>query len=201
MPGMEQRVKLLVKRSVLVQHSYPTAPRIAPLTATSLTALLLSSLVAVVVVVVRLSPSAVVPCRATSGSAGYDLSSAASLVVPSRGRAVIPTDLSIAVPPGTYGRVAPRSGLALKSGIDVGAGVVDSDYRGPLGVILFNHSDADFSIAAGDRVAQLILEVIAVADVEETDELTSTERGHGGFGSTGVAISKRTKVDDSRGEM
>ena len=99
------------------------------------------------------------------------------------------------MPHGTYGRIAPRSGLALKAGIDVGAGVVDSDYRGPLGVLLFNHSDSDFNITTGDRVAQLILERIAVAEVEETDELTDTDRGHGGFGSTGVAASKRAKVE------
>ena len=110
----------------------------------------------------------------------------------------MPTDLSVSVPPGTYGRIAPRSGLALRCGVDVGAGVVDSDYRGPVGVILFNHSDTDFSISAGDRIAQLILEKIEQADVVETDELGSTERGHGGFGSTGVAANhKKAKLHDS----
>lgn len=128
------------------------------------------------------------------------MSAAASVTVPSRGRVLVPTDLSLCVPSGTYGRIAPRSGLALKCGIDVGAGVLDSDYRGPLGVLLFNHSDSDFSIAAGDRIAQLILEKIAVADVEEADELTNTERGLGGFGSTGVATSERVKMDDNGNE-
>ena len=96
---------------------------------------------------------------------------------------------AIAVPPGTYGRIAPRSGLAWKNSLDTGAGVIDEDYRGNVGVILFNHSDVDFSFAVGDRVAQLVLERIAIADVEEVATLDDTARGAGGFGSTGVAAS------------
>lgn len=82
--------------------------------------------------------------------------------------------------------VAPRSGLAWKHSIDVGAGVIDADYRGPLGVILFNHSDVDFEVKVGDRIAQLIIEKIMTPDVLEVDDLDSTTRGTGGFGSTGV---------------
>ncbi|KAF6175268.1 hypothetical protein GIB67_030486 [Kingdonia uniflora] len=78
--------------------------------------------------------------------AGYDLSSAIEAKVPARGKALIPTDLSIAISQGTYARIAPRSGLTWKHSIDVGAGVIDADYRGPVGVILFNHSDVDFEI-------------------------------------------------------
>lgn len=81
---------------------------------------------------------------------------------------------------------APRSGLAWKNSIDVLAGVVDADYRGPVGVILFNHSDTDFEVKAGDRVAQLIIEVIMKPEVVEVEDLDSTVRGAGGFGSTGV---------------
>lgn len=84
------------------------------------------------------------------------------------------------------GYVAPRSGLAWKHSIDVGAGVIDADYRGPVGVILFNHSDADFEVKVGDRIAQLIIEQIITPNVIEVDDLDSTERGAGGFGSTGV---------------
>jgi len=76
-------------------------------------------------------------------------------VVEARGKAIIPTDLKVAVPHGTYGRVAPRSGLAAKNFIDVGAGVVDEDYRGPLGVVLFNHADVAFEVKQGDRIAQV----------------------------------------------
>lgn len=81
---------------------------------------------------------------------------------------------------------APRSGLALKHAIDVGAGVIDADYRGPVGVILFNHFDVDFEVKVGDRIAQLILEKIVTPAVLEVEDLDSTTRGEGGFGSTGV---------------
>ena len=136
----------------------------------------------------KLSAHAVPPARASAGAAGYDLCAAYDAVVPANGgRALVKTDVAVAVPPGTYGRVAPRSGLALKSGIDVGAGVIDEDYRGNVGVILFNHGDADFAIKAGDRIAQLVLERIAVAEVVVVEDLDATERGAGGFGSTGVA--------------
>ena len=83
-------------------------------------------------------------------------------------------------------RVAPRSGLAAKKFIDVGAGVVDCDYRGPLGIVLFNFSDEDFEVKKGDRVAQFILERICMAHIVEVESLDETERGEGGFGSTGI---------------
>ncbi|KAJ6395360.1 hypothetical protein OIU77_020593 [Salix suchowensis] len=134
----------------------------------------------------RLSENAVLPSRGSRLSAGYDLSSASVAKVPARGKALIPTDLSIAIPEGTYARVAPRSGLTLKHSIDVGAGVIDADYRGPIGVILFNHSDVDFEIKVGDRIAQLIVEKIVTPDVMEVEDLDATVRGAGGFGSTGV---------------
>jgi hypothetical protein len=98
----------------------------------------------------------------------------------------VKTDLSIAIPVGTYARVAPRSGLAWKHSIDVGAGIIDADYRGPVGVILFNHSDTDFTIQAGDRIAQLILQLIITPQVLEVEDLDTTTRGEGGFGSTGI---------------
>ncbi|XP_019187107.1 PREDICTED: deoxyuridine 5'-triphosphate nucleotidohydrolase-like [Ipomoea nil] len=134
----------------------------------------------------KLSENAVLPSRGSPLSAGYDLSSAAETKVPARGKALIPTDLSIAVPEGTYARIAPRSGLAWKHSIDVGAGVIDADYRGAVGVILFNHSDVDFEVKVGDRIAQLIIQNIVTPEVEEVDDLDSTVRGSGGFGSTGV---------------
>ncbi|PWA55186.1 deoxyuridine triphosphate nucleotidohydrolase/Deoxycytidine triphosphate deaminase [Artemisia annua] len=134
----------------------------------------------------KLSENAVLPTRGSSLAAGYDLSSAVEAKVPARGKALIATDLSIAVPQGTYARIAPRSGLAWKHSIDVGAGVVDADYRGPVGVILFNHSDADFEVKVGDRIAQLIIEKIITPEVIEVEDLDATVRGAGGFGSTGV---------------
>ncbi|KAL4566355.1 hypothetical protein LXL04_030469 [Taraxacum kok-saghyz] len=134
----------------------------------------------------KLSEKAILPARGSSLAAGYDLSSATDTKVPARGKALVPTDLSIAVPEGTYARIAPRSGLAWKHSIDVGAGVVDADYRGPVGVILFNHSDTDLEVKAGDRIAQLIIQKIITPEVMEVDDLDSTVRGAGGFGSTGV---------------
>lgn len=117
--------------------------------------------------VTRQTPRAFLPKRASAGSAGYDLASAEDCTVPARGRLLVSTGLVVKIPGGCYGRVAPRSGLALKHGIDVGAGVIDNDYTGVLGVVLFNHNDAPFEIKWGDRIAQLILEVNMHADVQE----------------------------------
>nr|POF06811.1 deoxyuridine 5'-triphosphate nucleotidohydrolase [Quercus suber] len=111
--------------------------------------------------------------------------SATETKVPARGKALVPTNLSIAIPEGTYACVVPRSGLAWKHSIDVGAGVIDADYRGPVGVMLFNHSDVDFEVKVGDRIAQLIIEKIVTPDVIEVEDLDATVRGEGGFGSTG----------------
>ena len=91
----------------------------------------------------------------------------------------------MALPEGTYGRVAPRSGLAVKHGIDTGAGVVDADYRGELGVVLFNNSDEDYTISEGERIAQLVVEKIWTGDITVVDSLDDTTRSSGGFGSTG----------------
>uniref|UniRef100_A0ACD5W8Q2 Uncharacterized protein n=1 Tax=Avena sativa TaxID=4498 RepID=A0ACD5W8Q2_AVESA len=134
----------------------------------------------------KLSENAILPRRGSALAAGYDLSSAVEATVPARGKALVATDLSIAIPEGTYARVAPRSGLALKHSIDVGAGVIDADYRGPVGVVLFNHSEVDFAVKPGDRIAQLIIEVIMTPEVAEVEDLDATVRGEGGFGSTGV---------------
>lgn len=134
----------------------------------------------------KLSEFATIPTRGSKLSAGYDLCSAYDYVIAARGKEMVKTDLQIALPSGCYGRVAPRSGLAWKNFIDVGAGVIDEDYRGPVNVILFNFGDQDFTIKRGDRIAQLICEKIEQTDLCEVSELDSTERGQSGFGSTGV---------------
>lgn len=133
-----------------------------------------------------LSEDATVPKRGTPYAAGYDLSSAEYNEVPARGRKLIKTDIAVAIPSGTYARVAPRSGLAFKHGIDVMAGVIDEDYRGAVGVILYNTSDEPFQVSIGDRIAQLILEKIETPLVNVVEELDETGRGEGGFGSTGM---------------
>merc|ERR1711912_112299 len=105
------------------------------------------------------------------------------------GKMVCKTDLAIRMPEGVYGRVAPRSGLAYKKGIDVGAGVIDADYRGNVGVLLFNldfMKNEVFEVKKGDRIAQLVVERIEMLDLEECDSLSETKRGDGGFGSTGT---------------
>lgn len=134
----------------------------------------------------KLDSNAVLPVRSSTGAAGYDLASCEECVVPSRGKALVRTGLAVKVPSGTYGRVAPRSGLAWKNFIDTGAGVIDEDYRGELKVLLFNHSDTEFEVKLGDRIAQLILEQICTPEVQEVVDLDATIRGAGGFGSTGV---------------
>ena len=128
---------------------------------------------------------AVIPKRATEGSAGLDISSSVDTVVPSQKWLAVPTGISITVPKYCYARIAPRSGLTFKYGIQIGAGVVDSDYTGEIKVIMFNHGENDFNIKTGDRIAQLILEKILTNELEEVEELVKTDRGAGGFGSTG----------------
>ncbi|GAA5908051.1 hypothetical protein JCM6882_000212 [Rhodosporidiobolus microsporus] len=152
---------------------------------TSSTAAAMSTFPASSFLVQRLTEAAKLPVRGSALAAGYDISSAEDKVVPAQGKALISTGLSIAVPEGTYGRVAPRSGLASKHMIDTGAGVIDADYRGEVKVLLFNLSKEDFQVTAGDRIAQLILERIATPDVQEVASLSETQRGAGGFGSTG----------------
>jgi dUTP pyrophosphatase len=136
----------------------------------------------------KLSDNATMPTRGSQFAAGHDLHSAVNAVVPAGGKLLVPTDLSFAIMNRNYyARIAPRSGLALKNHIDVGAGVVDCDYRGPVGVVLFNHSpDTDFVISKGDRIAQVIFERIGNVQFTEVDELSDTVRGAGGFGSTGT---------------
>ncbi|KAG8178444.1 hypothetical protein JTE90_016116 [Oedothorax gibbosus] len=135
--------------------------------------------------VVKLSSHAKVPSKGSKLAAGYDLYSAYDYVVPPKGKVLAKTDIQVQIPEGHYGRVAPRSGLAVKNFIDVGAGVVDEDYRGNLGVVLFNFGSEDFKVNKGDRIAQLICEKICYPELEEVEELEETERGEGGFGSTG----------------
>lgn len=137
-----------------------------------------------------LNDKARAPSRGSQLAAGYDIYASEETVVPARGQALVSTGVAIVCPMGTYGRVAPRSGLAVKHGISTGAGVVDADYRGEVKVVLFNHGESDFKVLPGDRIAQLVLEQIVTPSLEVLDDsqwadLQQTERGAGGFGSTG----------------
>lgn len=157
-----------------------------------------------------LNAKAKIPTRGSPMSAGYDLYASEDVTIAANGRGIVKTGISVAAeqrpykislaggalttaPNSSYNvqmyfRLAPRSGLAVKNGINVGAGVVDADYRGEIGVVLFNHSNEDFKVAVGDRIAQMIPELMmhpAGEPFKIVDELSTTQRGDGGFGSTG----------------
>jgi len=136
----------------------------------------------------RLSQDAFIPTKGSDGAAGYDLYAAHDCIIEPQSKALIKTDLAIAVPYGCYGRIAPRSGFSWKMHTDIGAGVIDSDYRGNVGVVVFNLSNKEVMVTKGDRIAQLILERICHANIVEVldGELGETQRGDGGFGSTGI---------------
>ena len=127
------------------------------------------------------------PAYATAGAAGMDVVSAEDVTLEPGARHPVATGLSMAIPHGYEIQVRPRSGLAFKHGITVPntPGTIDSDYRGELKVLLINHGTEAFPIARGDRVAQLVLAPVVQASWQEVDELDATERGAGGFGSTG----------------
>jgi dUTP pyrophosphatase len=133
----------------------------------------------------RLNHAAILPSRGSDGACGLDIHSSESVVLGPGSRQGVRTGLSVAIPEGCYGRIAPRSGLALKHGIDTLAGVVDSDYRGEIVCILINLSDTAFEISSGDRIAQLIIEKYDRLEPEWADMLEVTARNTGGFGSTG----------------
>ena len=136
----------------------------------------------------KLNKGALMPVKGSAFAAGYDLHALTDATIPARGKALVGTGLAFAIPEGNYGRIAPRSGLAAKHSIDVGAGVIDSDYRGEVKVLLFNLSDVDFTLKAQERCAQLIIEKYTPTEILEVEGmLDETARGAGGFGSTGVA--------------
>lgn len=141
----------------------------------------------------RLDPDLQMPSYATDGDAGADLVAAESVTLaPGGGRALVPTGAAIAIPAGYAGFVQPRSGLAYKHGVTVlnTPGLIDSGYRGELKVLLINTDpQTPFEVVRGDRIAQLVIQRIEHVDFVEVDELPSSERGDGGFGSTGVKSS------------
>lgn len=133
----------------------------------------------------RLSPEAIIPRRGTSGAAGFDIYAAGNAKVQAGDYISIPTKIAVRVPDGYVGLIKPRSGLAVRHGIDTMAGVIDSDYTGEIKVILTKHSHGELRINEGDRIAQLVITKIET-EWEEVDELEGTDRGEKGFGSTGV---------------
>jgi dUTP pyrophosphatase len=138
--------------------------------------------------IVRLDPRATVPARAHPGDAGLDLCALAGMVLRPGERASIPTGIAVEIPPGRAGLVLPRSGLAARHGIALvnAPGLIDSGYRGELRVLLLNTDRAaSFEVAAGDRIAQLVLLAVDLTTPVEVDALSWSERGTGGLGSSG----------------
>jgi dUTP pyrophosphatase len=138
----------------------------------------------------KLNLNAILPTQATKGDAGYDLYSIDDAPLFGSQRRLFKTGIAVEIPEGYYGRIAPRSGLALKQGIDVLGGVIDASYRGEIGVILVNTTAKGDElqithIKKGDKIAQLIIEKCHQVEWEEVKELAETDRGAGGFGSTG----------------
>ena len=141
------------------------------------------------VLVKKLNPKVELPKYKTEGSSGMDLMALIEnpITIKSQNSALIPTGLSIAIPKDTEVQIRPRSGLAAKSNISVlnTPGTIDSDYRGEIKIILFNHGKEEFTVNNNDRIAQMILMPVLKAKFEEVEELPKTVRGSGGFGSTG----------------
>jgi len=135
----------------------------------------------------KLNPDAVLPSYAREGDAGLDLCAVKALVIEPGKSALVPTGIAIELPSGTEAQVRPRSGLALKHGISVlnTPGTVDEGYRGEVGVILINHGTAAFRVEPGMKIAQMVVSPRIQVTVEEVPELSDTQRGSGGFGSTG----------------
>jgi len=134
---------------------------------------------------VLLDAGGALPAYASAGAAGADLRASEALEIAAGSRAAVATGVRLEIPPGHVGLVWPRSGLAVRHGIDTLAGVIDSDYRGELKVVLVNHGDEPFRIAPGDRVAQLLVQRVERVRFTATEQVADTARGSGGFGSTG----------------
>lgn len=133
----------------------------------------------------KLDPRAILPTRGSVLAAGLDIYVIEDLTIRPGERALGRTGLAVAIPEGYYGRVAPRSGLASKQGLDVLAGVIDADYRGEIGCLLYNAGNEAIQLPAQSKICQLIIEKIITPNAVWADDISETERGSGGFGSTG----------------
>ncbi len=134
----------------------------------------------------RLSPTANLPIRGSKYAAGLDLFANETKTIQPNSSALISTGIGMVIPHGYYGRIAPRSGFSVKTGLMVNAGVIDSDYRGEVKILFANPTADSVQVNAGEKVAQIVVERIALLDVEEVENLDETERGANGFGSTGT---------------
>jgi len=146
--------------------------------------------IAEIIYVKLLNEKAKLPCRMSSSSSGADLSACLDkpVIIPPGKYSIIPTGIAVAIPEGYEGQVRPRSGLAFKYGISIvnTPGTIDADYRGEIKVLILNLGDEDFTVNHGDRIAQMIINPIVMAQYQEQNELPDSSRGEKGFGSTGV---------------
>ena len=149
-----------------------------------------------IVTVKRVCKNAKLPIRGTERAAGYDLAAAQTTVIPAQGKVLVKIGLSMALPLGCHGRIAPKSGLALKKFIDVGVGVVDTDYRRELRVILFNFGKQDFAVNMVDKIAQLIVEKIKTPTIKQTDSLEESRQDSKGYGSRGINSERSEPIQD-----
>jgi dUTP pyrophosphatase len=133
----------------------------------------------------RLSPTANLPVRGSKYAAGLDLFADETKTIQAGSSGLISTGISMVIPHGYYGRIAPRSGFSVKTGLMVNAGVIDSDYRGEVKILFANPTINSVQVNSGEKVAQIVVERIALLDVEEVESLEESERGANGFGSTG----------------
>lgn len=148
--------------------------------------------------VLKLDDNANIPQRRYNTDAGYDLFSSEVTTIKKRSHGLVKTSIAIPFPPGYYVRICSRSGLSVKHGIEVGAGVVDCGYTGEIKILLYNHSDEHFQIYKGDKIAQMILHRIETPDIEQVstlEQLGESDRGVNGFGSTGVHSSYKVSGD------
>jgi dUTP pyrophosphatase len=133
----------------------------------------------------KLDERALLPSRGSLYAAGLDLYSIEDLTIEPKQRYLARTGLAVAIPEAHYGRIAPRSGLAMRTGLDVLSGVIDADYRGEIGCLLYNTGDETIVLPAQTKICQLIIEKIITPEAMWADEIDETVRGSGGFGSTG----------------
>mgnify|MGYP001576273963 CR=1 FL=1 len=134
----------------------------------------------------KISDDAIIPHYAYQGDAGIDIFSAEEIIIKAGERKNIRTGVKMELPEGFVGLVWDKSGLALKNGIKTMAGVIDACYRGEIGIVLINLSDQDYKIEKGQKIAQMLIQKVERAEIEEAQELSETKRSSGGFGSTGL---------------
>ncbi len=139
----------------------------------------------------KVKPDAILPSYAHPGDAGMDVFSAIDIIIPPHDRVTIPLGISIALPAGYVSLLWDKSGLASKSGLTMLAGVIDAHYRGEYMVVVYNTTSQPYNVVKGQKIAQLLIQPVETAVIEEVPELSQTQRAAGGFGSTGLGIEKK----------